>query len=392
MFPTQRMTPTSQPPGAPDPRRLICHVIHKLDYGGLENGVVNLINWMPDDRYRHAVLCLTHATAFRERIRRPAVPIVEIGKRPGKDPGAYLRVWRALRSLRPWLVHTRNLPAIDMVFVARLAGVRRLVHSEHGLDALELQGRHPLYNRLRRATRPLVGQYLGMSEDLRAWLNREVGIPLPAISVIYNGVDTARFAPGPRPQQRLPEGFAPEDALIVGTVGRLEQVKDQVTLARAFCRLVQEHPALGPRLRLLVVGDGSLRAGMESVLAAAGLADRAWLPGFLDDTPDLYLCLDLFVLPSLREGISNTLLEAMASGLPVIATRVGGNPELVLEGETGALVPAADPGALAAAMADLLTEPARLTNWGRAARERALARFSQEAMIRGYTALYDRLA
>ncbi len=390
------MTPTAQAPGAPDPRRLICHIIHKLDYGGLENGVVNLINWMPPDRYRHAVLCLSHATGFRERIRRPDVPIIEIGKRPGKDPGAYLRVWRALRRLRPWLVHTRNLPAVDMGFVARLAGVRRVVHSEHGLDALELQGRHPRYNRLRRATRPLVGRYLGMSEDLRAWLNQEVGIPLSAVSVIYNGVDTARFAPGPRPRHRLPDGFAPDDALIVGTVGRLEPVKDQVTLALAFVRVVQDHlqdrPELAARLRLLVVGDGALRAGMESVLAAAGLADRAWLPGFLDDTPDLYRCLDLFCLPSLREGISNTLLEAMASGLPVVATRVGGNPELVVEGDTGLLVPAADPPALAAAMADLLTDPARLAACGQAARERALGRFSQEAMIRGYTALYDGLA
>lgn len=386
------MTQVSPAPREPDHRRLICHIIFKLDYGGLENGVVNLINWMPTERYRHAILCLSHATDFRERIRRPAVPIIEIGKQTGKDPAAYGRVYRALRQLRPWLVHTRNLPAIDMLVPARLAGVRRLVHSEHGLDAVELEGRHQRYNRLRRLSRLLVGHYITMSADLEQWLHAQVGIPTRDLSIVYNGVDIERFAPGARPRHLLPSGFAPDDALVIGTIGRLEPVKDQVTLAQALVRLLQAHPELSRRVRLLVVGDGALRAQMQAVLAAAGLQDHAWLPGFRDDIPDLYRCMDLFVLPSRREGISNTLLEAMASGLPVVATRVGGNPELVLEGLTGDLVPAADPTALAQSLYAILTDPARLAAYGRAGRDRAVAVFSQAAMIRGYMRVYDGLA
>jgi len=386
------MTEVLSKPPAPDQRRLICHLIYKLDYGGLENGVVNLINWMPADRYRHAILCLTHATDFRGRIARPDVPIIEIGKRAGKDLAAYGRVYRALRQLRPWLVHTRNLPAIDLLLPARLAGVRRLVHSEHGLDAAEIEGQHRRYNRLRRLSRLLVGHYIGMSADLVHWLNTEVGIPLQNLSVVYNGVDVQRFAPGARLRDLLPQGFAPAGALVIGSVGRLEPVKDQVTLVRALIRLLRDHPQLRPRLRLVVVGDGVLRVQMQAELAAAGLQDHAWFPGFRDDTPDLYRCLDLFVLPSRREGISNTLLEAMASGLAVVATRVGGNPELVLDGVTGTLVPAADPERLAQALFERLGDPARLAADGRAGRDRAVAVFSQAAMIRGYTRVYDGLA
>src|SRR5579863_8599679 len=131
---------------------LVCHIIYRLAFGGLENGVVNLINTLPDE-YEHAVVCVTAATEFRQRIRRPGVAIHEIGKQPGKDLGAYGRMWRLLRQLRPRIVHTRNLPALDMLAPAWFAGVPRFVHSEHGLDLIELDGKNALYNRLRRASR-----------------------------------------------------------------------------------------------------------------------------------------------------------------------------------------------------------------------------------------------
>lgn len=370
--------------------RLICHVVQRLAVGGLENGVVNLINNLPSDTYRHAVICVTSATEFRQRIRRPDVDIHEIRKQPGKDIGAYHRMWRVLRHLRPDIVHTRNLPALDMLGPAWLAGVPRLVHSEHGLDMIELEGRNRKYNRLRRLSRSVVDRYVAVSRDLEGWLRGEIGIPGRRLDLIYNGVDTERFSPLAAPAP-LPEGFAPPGAVVIGTVGRLEAVKNQLGLARAFCEVLEMRPALRQRLRLAVIGGGSQEGEIRAVLAAGNALDLAWLPGSRDDMPALYRALDLFVLPSLREGISNTLLEAMASGRPVIATSVGGNPEIMPEGVAGTLVPAQDDAALAWAILNYLDNPELMRAHGEAGHAHTIRNFSLDAMLKKYDMLYRSL-
>jgi sugar transferase (PEP-CTERM/EpsH1 system associated) len=370
---------------------LICHVIYRLDYGGLENGLVNLINHLPAERYRHAVIALTYATEFRQRIRRADVRIVEIGKRDGKDPAAYARVWRALRELRPGIVHTRNLPALDMVAVAKLAGVPRVVHGEHGLDVLELDGANRKYNTLRRLSRLAVDRYVTVSQELGNWLTRDIGIAPTRVTPIYNGVDTARFCPQPDGRGILPDGFAPPGSFVIGTIGRLEEVKDQPTLVAAFCRLIAQRPELRQVLRLVVVGDGSLRGTLERMLVEHDAAGLAWLPGYRSDAPELMRSLDAFVLPSQREGISNTILEAMASAKPVVATAVGGSPEIVVDGVTGFLVPRADPAAMAARLESYVDDPALAVAQGRAGLARVQEKFSLGAMMSAYGKVYDAL-
>jgi sugar transferase (PEP-CTERM/EpsH1 system associated) len=275
-----------------------------------------------------------------------------------------------------------------MLLPARLAGVRRLVHSEHGLDQLELTGGHRKYNLLRRASRLLVEHYVSVSRDLGDWLQQRIGIPEDRISVIHNGVDTERFRPGARDPALFPAGFLPEAPLVIGTLGRFEAVKDQLNLVQAFIELLTRRPALRERVRLVLVGDGSHRDRIEALLEAHRLRGLCWLPGFRDDTPALYRSLDLFALPSRREGISNTVLEAMASGLPVVATRVGGNPEIVREGETGTLVPACDAEALASALLDYLDAPQLMERHGRNGRADALRAFSLRAMVDNYQQVY----
>jgi sugar transferase (PEP-CTERM/EpsH1 system associated) len=371
---------------------LIAHVILRLAVGGMENGVVNLINRTPPGRYRHAVICLADANDFRNRITQPGVKIIELGKTQGKDPGAYLRLWRALRSLDPAVVHTRNLPAIDMVVPAYFSGRRKIVHGEHGRDVLEIAGDNRKYNFLRKLVSPLVDRYITVSRDLETWLGGTVGIPPRKITQIYNGVDCARFHPPAERHEAPPiPGFAEDDSIIIGTVGRMQTVKDQTNLAAAFILL---HRMLGKdaaRIRLMMIGDGPLRDEAQTMLTDAGLEKQIWLPGDRNDIPDLMRAMDIFVLPSRNEGISNTILEAMASGLPVIATAVGGNVELVTEGETGALAPPGDPQALAETLKNYVNNPGQITRQGKSARTRAESDFDIDVMVENYLTVYDQI-
>ena len=372
-----------------DRRPLVAHVIYRLQTGGLENGLVNLINRLPRERFRHAVVCLTEATAFAGRIERDDVRVHELHKRAGNDPALAWRLWRLFREMRPAIVHTRNLAALEAQLPAALAGVPCRIHGEHGWDVHDPDGRSRRYRLVRRLYRPFVHRYVTVSAHLRGYLVGHVGVARERVETICNGVDTARFRPGRR-RDLLPAGFAGEDDVVCGWVGRMEAIKDPVALARAFAA-ARRGGGAGARLRLVMVGDGGERAAVERALAAGGARGAAWLAGARDDVAELMRAFDVFVLPSRAEGISNTILEAMATGLPVIATRVGGNPELVEEGITGTLVPPRDAQALAAALARYAGDPVLREEQGRAARERAELRFSIAHMVRRYESLYGRM-
>ncbi len=374
-----------------DPRPCIAHVVYRFDVGGLENGVVNLINHLPNDAFRHAVVALTEVTEFRRRIVREDVVFASLRKGPGHGHRVFPQLFRLFRDLMPAIVHTRNLAALEASFPAWLAGVPARVHGEHGRDMTDLDGTNRKYRLVRRLYRPFVSRYVALSKDLDRYLCDDVGVAEADVAQIYNGVDTLRFAPAPR--ARMPIAGCPFSAAelwLVGTVGRMQAVKDQLTLAEAFIRTVQRSPS-GARLRLVIAGDGPLRADVDSVLRAAGIRDQAWLAGERADVPEFLRGLDCFVLPSLAEGISNTILEAMATGIPVIATRVGGNAELIEDGVTGHLVPAADSASMAQAILNYFGDPMMARRHGGAARMAAVRNFSLDRMIGAYQSLYDGL-
>jgi sugar transferase (PEP-CTERM/EpsH1 system associated) len=376
----------------PGARPLVVHVVHHLTVGGLENGLVNLVNRLPQSAYRHAIICLTDYSDFRERITTPNVDVHALHKRPGKDPKIYLDLWRLFRRLKPDVVHTRNIATLEAQLPALIAGVPHRLHGEHGRDTRDIDGGNRKYRILRKVFRPVVSRYIALSHDLQCYLETQIGIAGNKISHICNGVDTERFLPHRNSADIiLPDAFHGNETVIIGTVGRMEPEKDPVTLAEAFIRLVKEYPAGRQRLRLVMIGDGILLEQVRSILDNAGVGELVWLPGERDDVPRLLGSLDMFVLTSLVEGISNTILEAMSSGLPVVATRVGGNSEIVEDGVTGLLVPRSDPEALADAIRRYIDDPELRLSHGASARIRCEERYSIDGMVQSYHELYSRL-
>ena len=375
---------------------LIVHVIHHLGVGGLENGLVNLINHIPPQRYRHAIVCLKGYSDFRQRIIRDNVEIVALHKREGQDFSVYLNLFKTLRRLKPDIVHTRNLGTMEGQLIAVLAGARARVHGEHGRDVFDLYGKNRKYNLLRKAIRPFVHHFIAVSKDLEGWLVNTVGATPERINQIYNGVDSVRFHPGNRERVRAaefgepPEGFFTENTFVIGSVGRMTEVKNFPGLIRAFLLLLKEVPFARERFRLLVIGEGNSRQVCLDMLREAGAETLAWFPGERADIPELMRAMNLFVLPSLGEGISNTILEAMSTALPVIATSVGGNVELVKAGHTGTLVPPDEPVAMAGAILEYYRNPDLIAGHGRAARQQIEANFSLDAMTRNYLRVYDK--
>ncbi len=369
---------------------LVMHVIHRLGIGGLENGLVNLINHCPADRYRHAIVCLTEATDFRLRLRDRTLPILEMHKRPGQDWGLYRRLWSAIRQLRPSILHTRNFGALDSLAPALLAGVRRHVHGLHGWDVNDLHGRNTRYRWIRKAADPWTQAYVAVSRDLAAWACSAIGIDQRKVHQIYSGVDSERFHPSAsRDRTALPSGFATAEHFVIGWVGRMDAVKNPLALVVTLRELLAARPELRARVRLVMVGDGPLRDTIAAEIAAHSLTDCVWLAGASNEIPSLLRTFDVFVLPSLNEGISNTILEAMSSGIPVIAARVGGNAELIEHDVTGMLVGENAAQLFVAALLGYIADPARTARHGAAARRAIEQRFSMRSMVGGYLNVYD---
>lgn len=374
--------------------RLIAHVVQQLDAAGA--GLLDLIAHTPAERYRHAVLCQGEHCVFHAHLRERGVEVVDLKRGPGRDPAYYLRLYRALRSLRPDLVHTRNFGSLDGQLVAALAGIRLRVHGEHAREALQppLRARTRLPGRMLRHTlRRLVQHFIAASAEQERWLIEQVGAEPVRVTQISTGVDSVEFHPRLGPHAAVgPAGFMRDDVYVIGSVGRMDQASNETGLVEAFLRLISSpHPA-HRRLRLLLVGDGPLRAECSAMLERAGAGERAWLAGARTDIAQLLRAMDLVVLPPPAAAAPDRLLEAMASGLPVVATAVGAHRDLVQPGLTGILVPPASPEMMAAAIADYCRIPEMGLRHGARARGQVIAHHSLPAMARNTFAVYDALA
>lgn len=355
----------------------VCHLVLSLEPGGLENGVVNVVNGLSPGEFRSSVCCLQRSGEFAARLR-PDVPVSVMGLRPGNDPVLPLRLARLLRKARVDIVHTRNAePFFYGYLAARLARIPVVVHSEHGRTFPE----QPLRAMVQRLLLRGVDAAFAVSAQLRADLVRELGIDGSRMEVLYNGVDTGSF----RPRDALSQAGASDGRLRIGSVGRLVPVKNYTLLLNAFARLPPGE------CQLILVGEGPERGALESLADGLGIRDRVEFAGHRDDVPDLLRTLDIFVLPSLSEGMSNTLLEAMATGVAVVASDVGGNREIIESERSGLLFRSGDTAAAAAQLLRLITNPELRRAVGGAGAARVRGTFSIEAMLGRYEELYRRL-
>lgn len=357
----------------------VCHVLLSLRPGGLENGVVNVINGLDSRTFRSSVCCLQELGEFERRIMNPAVGRYAMNLRPGNDFRLPFRLARLFRRIGADIVHTRNAEAgFYGIIGARLARVRGVVHSEHGRTFPEKAHRAWLQRRLLSG----IDRTFAVSGCLKKDLAREIGLPESRISVVYNGVDLQRFEAN-RAQFR----GAGRGELVIGAVGRLVEVKNFSLLLRAFATLRQTC-----QTRLLIVGEGPMRGSLQQVADQLGVAAQVHFAGHSEDIPALLRQMDIFVLPSCSEGLSNTLMEAMASGVAVVASNVGGNPELVSDDITGLLFESGDEAGLSKCLTDLACDAGRRARLGAAGALRMREEFSLPGMIHRYETLYRKVA
>jgi sugar transferase (PEP-CTERM/EpsH1 system associated) len=311
----------------------------------------------------------------------------ELNRRTGNDARLIFRLRALFNQRRIDIVHTRNWAAFDGVIAACLTPGIALVHGEHGRDISDPEGAVWRRNLARRVLSFRARKYVAVSNDLYRWLERTVHIPKGKLALIPNGVDTERFRPGRDMEIRAELGIGKEE-FVVATVGRLDPVKNHEGLVRAVAMLQESNE----NVRLLIVGDGPNRQALERMIRTSGIRREPILLGFRAGLERLYRTFDAFVLNSHAEGMSNTLLEAMASGLPIVCTAVGGNPELITDGKSGLLVESNHDAALANAISAYLKAPELRRVHGDNARHHAVQNFSISGMIARYVSLYESVA
>ncbi len=364
----------------------ILHVVNDLRKGGLENGLVNLIDRMDPARFEHVVCTVRGLGPHADGLQQRGVRILSIEAAASRSRFQTPALLTAIRDTRPDVVHSRNWGAIEAVLAARLTRAASVVHSEHGYDAESGAGELRRRRYVRRVAFALADRVITVSTQLRAVHAERTGFPANKITVIHNGVDCARFFPDAQARERVRQELGiPQTTFCIGCVANLLPVKDHMTLLKSLRMLDQQ----GTDWRVLLIGEGPERPALEAFAhTQAGLEERVSFLGSSSRVPDLLRAMDAFVLPSMAEGICNSLLEAMATGLPVVATAVGGNPEIIIDGKSGLLFRSGDAEWLGRHLAQLQAAPRRRAELGAEAAERVRREFSIDSMVRAYEELY----
>jgi sugar transferase (PEP-CTERM/EpsH1 system associated) len=364
----------------------LVNIVHSLDPGGAERLVVDMSRTFAQDYDVH-VFCLDRVGEWADELRNAGIPVRELRRQPGLDLYLAWRIAKLLRRVSADIVHAHQTAPWFYSALARLFYRKsKLLFEEHGRHFPEPDRRwHRLVNRalINRLTHVSVA----VSRDIRERLVRYEGLQRDRIRIIYNG---GRSAPAPDAATiqslRAEFGFNSEHK-VVGFVGRLDPVKNVRLLISAFAELKPSHA----NLRCLIVGDGPERDELQAEVARHGLSDEFVFAGYRSDADQLVHCMDMFVLPSLSEGTSMALLEAMSARVPVVVTNVGGNIELIEDGVSGYVVESDSVAEMAEALRDVISQPELASKRAESARQTFADKFSFDAMILAYGELYREL-
>ena len=363
----------------------IVHVVENLDRGGLERTVVDLIASQRDAGHECRVICLFKLGLLARELLASGVRVDACGKRPGLDLRALRRARALIRQSPDAVIHTHNAMAHYYAVLASLGlPVKCRINTRHGMGGRTRSGRQEwLYRQSLRGTDYAVA----VCEAARQRFAADGMHPRRALLSVPNGIRLERFRPADdvARQSLVAELGLPTGSRIIGTVGRLQPVKDHALLLRAFAKVRVQVPEAA----LVIVGDGPLRAALEAQAEQAGLSDAVRFMGDRHDVPRLLTGMEVFALTSTSEGYSVALLEACASSLPIVATDVGGNREIVRHGINGRLVPSGDTAAIATALIALLRGGEQAAAMGRAGYAWAQAEASFRTMAERYRGLYD---
>ncbi len=381
------LMPRRRGPSEAAPIRVM-HVVAVLSLSGMEHGVIKQVNRLDPRRFAPSICCLGFQREETRAVLDARVPVHELGKASGRDLRVIGRLAALLRRERIDIVHSHNWQTFFYaVAAAALAGVPLRVHGHHGREAAAAPARQ---RRLNRWLAGRVTRLVAVSGDLGREIVEDWAVPRERLTMIPNGVDLAAFTPPARVDEAREElGLAPDHRVVL-SIGGLRPVKDYPTLIRGFARVHAQRP----EARLVIVGGergGGSQPELAALAAGLGVEGAVLFPGVRQDIPRLLAVSDVYVNSSVFEGMSNTILEAMAASRPVVATAVGGNPELVRDGVTGYLVPPGDPARLAERLVEVLGDPGLAKSLGAAGRAAVEAEHTMERMVAAYEDCYEDL-
>ncbi|MBA6381801.1 glycosyltransferase [Colwellia sp. BRX10-6] len=355
----------------------ICHIILRLDVGGLERVLINLINTMPNN-FKHSIICLEIATDFGKLLNKQ-VDIIELEKLPGREFKTHRKIFFWLLKNKPEVVQTYNLPAVEYQSLAWLARVPLRIHAEHGREVDDIDGLNRKRNLLRKISLPFATKVVSVSNDLTNWLKDTLKIKAEKIIFIANGIDTNVFCY----KNVTPYEF------VIGAVGRIDDVKNHELLIRLGKYLRENEPSIFEDITIEIIGDGPGLSKMRALVASEKLDDKILFLGKSFNIVEKLNTFSLFLQPSKYEAMPMTVLEAMACRLPVIASNVGGIPKVINHGKNGLLFEANSLEALAERVIYLYHNENKRTYLAANAREDAVRNYSCKAMAENYKKLYE---